>query len=167
MECDSLGPGNSGAELPEASLQRLSFLLPAAQNLVTGALNNTGLKWVVSRSSPRILFKKDSYLSARWPEMTSYLSQKVLPVMMAASFLNCISWMDGWVGGELQEFVTSENKLVSPQCFLLRGGFLCSQGTVLRNQMFWNYSIWAPLRFLCVVAVQTFRVRRGLSFVRG
>lgn len=32
--------------------------------------------------------------------MTSYLSQKVLPVMMAASFLNCISWMDGWVGGE-------------------------------------------------------------------
>ena len=32
--------------------------------------------------------------------------------------------------------------------FPTEGGFLCSQGTILRNHMFWNYSIWALLRFL-------------------
>ena len=37
--------------------------------------------------------------------MTSYLSQKVLPVMTAASFLNYLTdgwtdgWMDGWMDG--------------------------------------------------------------------
>lgn len=42
----------------------------------------------------------------------------------------------------------SGNKPGQPSVFPTEGGFLCSQGTVLRNQMFWNYSIWAPLRFL-------------------
>ena len=48
--------------------------------------------------------------------MTSYLSQKVLPVMMAASFLNYISWMggqmggwmDGWMGGEFAKSLSPE-----------------------------------------------------------
>lgn len=57
-------------------------------------------------------------------------------------------WMDGWVGSLQRVCRLSGNKPGQPSMFPTEGGFLCSQGTILRNHMFWNYSIWALLRFL-------------------
>ena len=57
-------------------------------------------------------------------------------------------WMDGWVGSLQRLCRLSGNKPGQPSVFPTEGGYFCSQETILRNHMFWNYSFWAPLRFL-------------------
>ena len=160
VECDSLGPGNSGRSCREP-LWRLVFCFLQLTVSLQEHLTSPGCgQWVVRRSSPRILLEKIPYCQPRRPERTSYLSQKPLPVMTATSFLNHISWTDGWMDGQMGGWMDgwvgslqrlcclSGNKPGQPSVFPTEGGIFCSQETILRNHMFWNYSIWAPLRFL-------------------